>query len=118
MARPAGLILDYGNVPSRAQDETWMDGAARRLGVDAAAFRAAYWHHRHAYDAGLPAADYWRSVATASGRGDAPDAPTLRWLIASDVASWAIYHDEVWALAARFRRPAAAPPRCRTAARR
>ena len=105
MARPAGLILDYGNVLSRAQDETWMAGAARRLGVDLDALRAAYWHHRPAYDAGLPAADYWRSVATASGHGgDAPDPRTLRWLIAADVASWRVYHEEVWALAAQFRR--------------
>ncbi len=42
MARPAGLILDYGNVLTHPQDQTWMDGAARRLGADPAAFRAAY----------------------------------------------------------------------------
>jgi hypothetical protein len=35
MARPTGLILDCGNVPSHAQDQTWMDRAARRLGADA-----------------------------------------------------------------------------------
>ncbi|MGH7317723.1 MAG: HAD-IA family hydrolase, partial [Candidatus Rokuibacteriota bacterium] len=27
----------------------------------------------------------------------------LAWLIASDVASWSVYHDEVWALTAEFR---------------
>jgi hypothetical protein len=48
MARPAGLILDYGNVLTRAQDPAWMDGAANRLGTDAAAFLVAYWQHRHA----------------------------------------------------------------------
>ena len=68
MARPAGLILDYGNVLTRAQDQTWMDGAARRLGAGA-----------------LDAAD-------------------LAWLIAADIASWSVYRDEVWALAALFRR--------------
>jgi len=69
MARPAGLILDYGNVLSRSQDQTWMDAAARRLGADVTAFRAAYWQHRHAYDDGLPAAAYWQRVV-AAGRAD------------------------------------------------
>jgi len=100
--RPAGLILDYGNVLSRAQEQTWMDEAARRLGGDAAAFRAAYWQHRHAYDADLPAAAYWQRVAAATRPG-ALTPGDLAWLIASDVASWSVYHDEVWALAARFR---------------
>ena len=103
MARPAGLILDYGNVLSRAQDRTWMDAAARRLGADATAFRAAYWRHRHAYDADLPAAGYWRRVVAAARPAGALDPSDLAWLIASDVASWSVYHDEVWALAARFR---------------
>jgi putative hydrolase of the HAD superfamily len=102
MARPAGLILDYGNVLSRPQDQTCMDEAARRLGTDAAAFRAAYWRHRPAYDADLPAARYWQRVADAVRPGAlAPD--ELEWLIATDVASWSVQHDEVWALAARFR---------------
>ena len=102
MPRPAGLILDYGNVLSHAQDQTWMDEAARRLGGDADAFRAAYWQHRHAYDANLPAAAYWQRV-TAATRPGALGPGDLAWLIASDVASWTVYHGEVWALAARFR---------------
>jgi putative hydrolase of the HAD superfamily len=102
MARPAGLILDYGNVLSRAQDQTWMDAAARRLGADATVFRAAYWQHRHAYDSGLPAAAYWQRVVAAARPGPVgPIDPA--WLIASDVAAWSVYHDEVWALAACFR---------------
>lgn len=104
MARPAGLILDYGNVLTHPRDETWTDRAARRLGAGRAAFRAAYWQHRHAYDADLPAAEYWRRVLAASRPGGgAPDAAELAWLIAADVASWRVYHDEVWALAAAFR---------------
>lgn len=102
MARPAGLILDYGNVLSRTQDPTWMDAAARQLGADVTAFRAAYWQHRQAYDDGLPAAAYWQRVV-AAGRADVLAPSDLAWLIASDVASWSVYHDEVWALAARFR---------------
>ena len=105
MARPAGLILDYGNVLTHAQDQAWMDTAARRLGADPAAFRAAYWQHRHAYDADLTAAAYWERVLTASRPGaGTPDAAELAWLIEADIASWSVYHDEVWALAAAFRR--------------
>jgi putative hydrolase of the HAD superfamily len=105
MARPAGLILDYGNVLTRAQDQAWMDGAARRLGADAAAFRAAYWQHRHAYDADLTAAAYWGRVLAASRPGEGALNPVdLAWLIEADVASWCVYHDEVWALAGEFRR--------------
>jgi putative hydrolase of the HAD superfamily len=104
MARPAGLILDYGNVLTHAQDETWMDGAARALGADPGAFRAAYWEHRHAYDADLPAAEYWRRVLAAARPHDrAPGPDDVARLIAADVASWCVYHDAVWALAASFR---------------
>ena len=103
MARPAGLILDYGNVLSRAKDPTWLDAAARRLGADATAFRAAYWQHRHAYDADLPAAACWPRVVAGARPAAALDPSDLAWLIASDVASWSVYHEEVWALAARFR---------------
>jgi hypothetical protein len=49
-----------------------MGEAARRLGADAAAFQAADWLHRHAYDAGLSAADYWRCVVTAARPAAAP----------------------------------------------
>jgi putative hydrolase of the HAD superfamily len=105
MARPAGLILDYGNVLTHPQDQTWIDGAARRLGADPAAFRAAYWRHRPAYDADLSAAAYWDRVAAASRPGArALDAGDLAWLIETDVASWSVYNDAVWTLAAEFRR--------------
>ena len=105
MARPAGLILDYGNVLTHAQDQTWMDGAARRLGGDLATFRGAYWQHRHAYDANLSAAEYWSRVRAASRPGaGALDPADLAWLVEADIASWSVYHDEVWTLAAEFRR--------------
>lgn len=104
MARFGGLILDFGNVLTHPQDQTWMDGAARRLGADASVFRAAYWEHRHAYDAALTAAQYWgRVVAAARPIAAAPEPAELAWLIGADVASWTVYQDEVWALAAAFR---------------
>ena len=79
-----------------------MTDAARRLGADPAAFRDAYWRHRHAYDADLSALAYWRRVA-ADARPDGPALDDPAWLIAADVASWTVYHEAVWALAARFR---------------
>jgi putative hydrolase of the HAD superfamily len=102
MPRPAGLVLDYGNVLTHRQDEAWMADAARRLGADPAAFRDAYWRHRHAYDADLSALAYWRRVA-ADARPDGPALDDPAWLIAADVASWTVYHEAVWALTARFR---------------
>jgi putative hydrolase of the HAD superfamily len=103
MARPAGLILDYGNVLSRPQDERWFEPAAARVGASVERFRAAYWQHRHDYDAGLPASGYWRRVVLAlrPGAGLAP--LDLAWLIEHDIASWVGYDDAVWALATEFR---------------
>lgn len=106
MARPAGLILDYGNVLTHPQEQTWMESAAERLGASVPAFRSAYWRHRHDYDADLPAQEYWRRVIAASrptGDGGLSE-PDLRRLITADVDSWVDYHDEVWELAAEFRR--------------
>ncbi len=105
MARPAGLILDYGNVLSRRQDESWFAPAARRVGASLAALQDAYWRHRDAYDAGLAVADYWRRVLAESRPGHDGSVPDgdLAWLIASDVESWAHYHEEVWRLAEAFR---------------
>jgi putative hydrolase of the HAD superfamily len=100
--RPAGLILDYGNVLTLPQDPTWMSEAARRAGADLDGFREAYWRHRTAYDTDLPALAYWRRVlADARPSGPALDDPG--WLIAADVASWTDYHEPVWSLAADFR---------------
>ncbi len=106
MARPAGLILDYGNVLTRPQDQTWMENAAERLGASVPAFRSAYWRYRRDYDADLPAHEYWRRVIAASrsaGDGGLSE-PDLRRLITADVDSWVDYHHEVWELAAGFRR--------------
>ena len=106
MARPAGLILDYGNVLTRPQDQTWMESAAEGLGASVPAFRSAYWRSRHDYDADLPARQYWRRVIAASRATGDPvlSEPDLRRLIAADLDSWVDYHDGVWGLAAEFRR--------------
>jgi putative hydrolase of the HAD superfamily len=103
MTRPAGLILDYGNVLSRPQDQGWFDPAAARIGTTADALRAAYWQHRHAYDAGLPVREYWPRVLATAGADRSLDPVDLAWLIEHDVASWLVYNDAVWTLAAGFR---------------
>lgn len=104
MTAPAGLILDYGNVLSRRQDETWLEPAATRVGTTEHALRDAYWQHRHGYDAGLPVHEYWHRVLAAAGadRARAADPVDLAWLIDQDVSSWLHYDEDVWALAADF----------------
>src|SRR5262245_17436840 len=99
------LILDYGNVLSRSQPSDWCESVASQIGVPSSTFQEAYWQHRHLYDAGLPAAEYWRHVLEtlghsflASGLG----AITAK-LIEADVTSWTEYRDEVWQLAEWFR---------------
>ena len=98
------LILDYGNVLTHVQRDHWFELMAAEVGAPGDRFRDAYWGHRHAYDAGLPAHDYWRRVAEAAGRpvGDMPG-PMIGRLIDMDVSSWAEYRDEVWDLARSFR---------------
>jgi putative hydrolase of the HAD superfamily len=103
MTRPAGWILDYGNVLSRPQDQRWFDPAAARIGTTADTLRSAYWQHRQAYDGGLPTREYWQRVLATVGSGRAVDALDLAWLIEQDVASWLVHDDAVWALAAEFR---------------
>lgn len=99
------LILDYGNVLSHPQPENWCDSVASQIGVSTTAFRDAYWRHRHLYDAGLAAAEYWRRVLETLGLSHpAPDASAITdRLIKADVASWTLYRDEVWNLVESFR---------------
>ncbi len=99
------LILDYGDVLSRPQRDRCVQAMADRLGVPEDAFRAAYRQHRRPYDAGLPAADYWRRVLDSLGRSTlAMDTvATIEWLIATDVDSWTEYREDTWALAREFR---------------
>jgi len=91
-------------VLTHVQRDQWLDAMAAELRVPGRRFRDAYWEHRHAYDGGLPAADYWRLVADAVGRPvDEGVQPSIGRLIDLDVSSWVEYRDEVWDLARRFR---------------
>lgn len=99
------LILDYGNVLSHSQREDWFEAMATQVGAPPHAFRDAYWQHRQPYDAGLPAAEYWRRVLETLGRssGALEHRPAIDQLIEADVASWTDYREEMWVLARSFR---------------
>src|SRR6266849_1879717 len=99
------LILDYGNVLSHSQREDWFEAMAAQVGAPLHAFRDAYWQHRQPYDAGLPAAEYWRRVLETLGQsfGALEHGPAIDQLIEADVASWTEYREEMWGLARSFR---------------
>src|SRR5437762_14037676 len=95
------LILDYGNVLTDPQRAHWFGVMAAAAGVPAAALRDAYSRHRHAYDSGLPAPEYWRQVLATLGwssTGLDQDAIVAR-LIEADVSSWNEYRVAMWGLA-------------------
>jgi len=99
------LILDYGNVLSHPQPDDCFDSMAAQLGAQTNAFHKAYWRHRHLYDAGLPALEYWKRVLETIGH--LPSSVDLRTvidqLVDADVASWTQYREDVWDLAEAFR---------------
>jgi putative hydrolase of the HAD superfamily len=96
------LVLDYGGVLSLPQPANWYQVVGRQLSVAADLFHAAYWQHRQAYDAGLPAEDYWMRVLATLGRS--AQAAEVERLIESDVVSWTRYREDVWDVARSFRR--------------
>ena len=99
------LILDLGCVLVRDQVPELAAAMARRAGVAAPAFAAAYWAHRAAYDLDGDATRFWDAVLDAC-RSPLPAAERTAArpdLVALDVRSWTDYREEVWALAARFR---------------
>lgn len=102
MAESRALILDYGNVLTWPQSPEIIETMAARLGVTVGAFNAAYWEHRHGYDAGeYPAVDYWRRVLRSLGRrsDESGERALLDWLNERDGDSWMRYRDEVWDIA-------------------
>src|SRR5215471_17561218 len=99
------LILDYGNVLTHPQPTDWCESVASLVGVSTEAFREAYWEHRQRYDAGLPAAEYWRRVLETLGHSPRASevGVIIDRLVEADVASWTRYREEVWDLALSFR---------------
>ncbi|MCU1676138.1 MAG: family hydrolase [Frankiales bacterium] len=62
------VLFDYGQVIGEPQAVGTLAGMARRVGADPAAFEAAYWLHRDAYDgAELSHRDYWSTVSESRG---------------------------------------------------
>ena len=102
VASVRGLILDYGNVLTLPQAPDVIQAMAARLYVTVDAFTAAYWEHRHGYDAGeYPADEYWRHVLGSLGRRpeESDEQVLLDWLADRDADSWMRYRGEVWDLA-------------------
>ena len=107
MTEPQGLILDYGNVLTWPQAPDVLQAMAARLGVTVDAFNAAYWEHRHGYDAGeYAAAEYWRRALGSLGRRlyGTEEQALIDWLVDRDAESWMRYREEVWDLAQDARR--------------
>ena len=72
--------------------------------LDLAEFKQRYWQHRIAYDRGqLSGAEYWERVVGKIGDDDSTNAITEK-LIAADCASWTDYREDIWQLAAQFRK--------------
>jgi putative hydrolase of the HAD superfamily len=95
------LILDYGEVLARAQSAASIQGMAELAKLETEEFRQRYWRHRPDYDAGRTSGtEYWQRVI-ASGE---TDTGTIEALKAADVASWMDFREDVWELAATFRR--------------
>jgi len=99
------LILDYGNVLSHPQPGDWFESIAAQAGVPTNAFQDAYWQHRRLYDAGLPAAEYWKRVLATLGHSPRAfdQEAVIDQLVKADVASWTEYREEIWDLAQSFR---------------
>ena len=101
------LILDFGEVLVRAQPAEAAARLASLCGARPDAFAAAYWEHRRGYDTHGSVSRYWRDVLASCAGRDLPPGPEwerlLGALVEVDVASWTLYLDDTWALAARAR---------------
>lgn len=98
--RFAGLILDFGEVLTRAQPAHIVEHMARLARLPLDEFLARYWQHRLAYDGGLTGEAYWARVL--DGAGGVPEAGVTE-LIEADAQSWCDFREEVWDLARAFR---------------
>jgi len=97
------LILDFGEVLVRPQPPPIVERMARLANLTVAEFTERYWAHRLPYDAGLPAAEYWRRVLESPQHSAAPSDELVRDLIEADYESWTDYREDLWDLTAQFR---------------
>lgn len=81
------VLFDYGLVLSGPPDPAAWQRLQLLLDAGEAAFHAAYWQHRDAYDRGsLTAEAYWQQVAQDLDRP--LDEPTIQQLIDTDTDVW------------------------------
>jgi putative hydrolase of the HAD superfamily len=99
----SAVLFDYGMVLSNVPEELHWRQLEHILVAEQAAFQAAYWKYRDAYDRGaLNAQIYWESVARDL---DKPiDAEVLRALIDADTVVWTQPNVEMMEWAARLNR--------------
>ena len=99
------LVLDYGEVLVRAQPPGSVQRMAALARLDEEEFRLRYWRSRLDYDKGaLSDLEYWRGVIDGPGIDDSERDAIADALAAADYDSWSDYREDVWALAAAFKR--------------
>jgi putative hydrolase of the HAD superfamily len=99
------LVLDYGEVLVRAQPPASVQRMAALAGLDEEEFARRYWRWRLDYDRGVLSDDeYWRRVT--DGRvQDGPASSSVGELMSgADYESWSDFREEVWDIAAAFKR--------------
>jgi putative hydrolase of the HAD superfamily len=101
--RISAVLFDYGMVLSGVPEELHWRQLEQVAGAEQAAFQAAYWKYRDAYDRGaLSAQTYWETVARDLGK--TIDADVLCRLIDADTAVWTRPNVEMMEWAARLNR--------------
>ncbi|MEV4702710.1 HAD-IA family hydrolase [Actinoplanes sp. NPDC049316] len=91
--RARQLLIDFGEVVSRAQPAADIAALATDAGLPIGDFTARYWAHRAGYDRGGSALGYWTAVL-----GHEPGRAQLSRLVERDVASWLHLEPETLAL--------------------
>ncbi|HVO18827.1 MAG TPA: HAD family phosphatase [Anaeromyxobacter sp.] len=105
MAPFRALLLDLGEVLVLPQPPDLVRRMAEVAAAPLAAFTAAYWAHRPAYDFHGSHRRFWGQVldeCRSSLGGAAREAATGE-LLELDIRSWTVYREEVWKIAADFR---------------
>jgi putative hydrolase of the HAD superfamily len=97
------LVLDYGEVLVRAQPPGSVQRMAALAGLDEEEFTRRYWRWRLDYDRGVLSDDeYWRRVT--DGSDSAASASVGEVMSAADYDSWSDFREDVWDVAAEFKR--------------
>ena len=99
------LVLDYGEVLVRAQRPEVVQQMAALARLREEDLRERYWRWRLDYDrAVLSDSTYWQRVVDGANIPAAELDDVVAALVAADYASWSDYREELWEMAAQFRR--------------